>query len=47
LDKVLDKLKRYEHLGPRFQATEQIRQLAKSGRGFYAGQEGTKGTQGT
>jgi 3-hydroxyacyl-CoA dehydrogenase/enoyl-CoA hydratase/3-hydroxybutyryl-CoA epimerase/3-hydroxyacyl-CoA dehydrogenase/enoyl-CoA hydratase/3-hydroxybutyryl-CoA epimerase/enoyl-CoA isomerase len=35
LDKVLDKLKRYEHLGPRFHATEQIRQLAKSGRGFY------------
>ncbi len=36
LDKVLDKLKRYEHLGPRFQATEQIQQLAKSGRGFYS-----------
>jgi 3-hydroxyacyl-CoA dehydrogenase/enoyl-CoA hydratase/3-hydroxybutyryl-CoA epimerase/3-hydroxyacyl-CoA dehydrogenase/enoyl-CoA hydratase/3-hydroxybutyryl-CoA epimerase/enoyl-CoA isomerase len=37
LDKVLDKLKRYEHLGPRFHATEQIRQLAKSGQGFYPG----------
>jgi len=35
LEKVLDKLKRYENLGPRFHATEQIRQLAKSGRGFY------------
>ena len=35
--RVLDKLKRYGNLGPRFHATEQMRELAKSGRGFYVG----------
>jgi len=37
LSQVFEKLKRYEKLGPRFQATEQIRQLAKLGKGFYDG----------
>ena len=35
LTKVLEMLSRYEHLGPRFQATEQLRKLAAEGRGFY------------
>jgi 3-hydroxyacyl-CoA dehydrogenase/enoyl-CoA hydratase/3-hydroxybutyryl-CoA epimerase/3-hydroxyacyl-CoA dehydrogenase/enoyl-CoA hydratase/3-hydroxybutyryl-CoA epimerase/enoyl-CoA isomerase len=35
LDKILDKLKRYENLGPRFHPTRQLQQLATSGRGFY------------
>jgi 3-hydroxyacyl-CoA dehydrogenase/enoyl-CoA hydratase/3-hydroxybutyryl-CoA epimerase/enoyl-CoA isomerase len=35
LPAVLEKLKKYEHLGPRFQPTEQMRRLAAEGRGFY------------
>jgi 3-hydroxyacyl-CoA dehydrogenase/enoyl-CoA hydratase/3-hydroxybutyryl-CoA epimerase/3-hydroxyacyl-CoA dehydrogenase/enoyl-CoA hydratase/3-hydroxybutyryl-CoA epimerase/enoyl-CoA isomerase len=35
LGKVLEKLKRYEALGPRFQPTEQMRRLAAEGKGFY------------
>jgi 3-hydroxyacyl-CoA dehydrogenase/enoyl-CoA hydratase/3-hydroxybutyryl-CoA epimerase/enoyl-CoA isomerase len=35
LAKVLEKLKPYEHLGPRFHPTEQMRQLAAEGKGFY------------
>lgn len=33
--KVLEKLKTYEHLGARFQPTEQMRKLAAEGKGFY------------
>ena len=36
LAKVLEKLKKYEALGPRFQPTEQMRQLAAAGKGFYS-----------
>jgi 3-hydroxyacyl-CoA dehydrogenase/enoyl-CoA hydratase/3-hydroxybutyryl-CoA epimerase/3-hydroxyacyl-CoA dehydrogenase/enoyl-CoA hydratase/3-hydroxybutyryl-CoA epimerase/enoyl-CoA isomerase len=36
LGKVLEKLKRYDNLGPRFQPTEQMRRLAAEGKGFYA-----------
>jgi hypothetical protein len=32
---VLEKLKRYEPLGPRFVPTEQMRRLAAEGKGFY------------
>ncbi len=32
---VLEKLKKYEHLGPRFQPTEQMCRLAAEGKGFY------------
>jgi 3-hydroxyacyl-CoA dehydrogenase/enoyl-CoA hydratase/3-hydroxybutyryl-CoA epimerase/3-hydroxyacyl-CoA dehydrogenase/enoyl-CoA hydratase/3-hydroxybutyryl-CoA epimerase/enoyl-CoA isomerase len=32
---VLEKLKKYEPLGPRFRPTEQMRELAKGGKGFY------------
>jgi 3-hydroxyacyl-CoA dehydrogenase/enoyl-CoA hydratase/3-hydroxybutyryl-CoA epimerase/enoyl-CoA isomerase len=32
---VLEKLRKYEHLGPRFQPTEQMRRLAAEGKGFY------------
>jgi 3-hydroxyacyl-CoA dehydrogenase/enoyl-CoA hydratase/3-hydroxybutyryl-CoA epimerase/3-hydroxyacyl-CoA dehydrogenase/enoyl-CoA hydratase/3-hydroxybutyryl-CoA epimerase/enoyl-CoA isomerase len=35
LPAVLEKLKRYEGLGPRFQPTEQMQQLAREGKGFY------------
>jgi 3-hydroxyacyl-CoA dehydrogenase/enoyl-CoA hydratase/3-hydroxybutyryl-CoA epimerase/3-hydroxyacyl-CoA dehydrogenase/enoyl-CoA hydratase/3-hydroxybutyryl-CoA epimerase/enoyl-CoA isomerase len=35
LPKVLEMLKKYEGLGPRFHATEQMKQLAASGKGFY------------
>jgi 3-hydroxyacyl-CoA dehydrogenase/enoyl-CoA hydratase/3-hydroxybutyryl-CoA epimerase/3-hydroxyacyl-CoA dehydrogenase/enoyl-CoA hydratase/3-hydroxybutyryl-CoA epimerase/enoyl-CoA isomerase len=35
LGKVLDKLRRYEDLGPRYHATEQMRRLATEGKGFY------------
>jgi len=35
LPRVLDMLKKYESLGPRFQPTEQMRRLAAEGRGFY------------
>jgi 3-hydroxyacyl-CoA dehydrogenase len=34
---VLEKLKKYESLGPRFQPTELMRRLAAEGKGFYAG----------
>jgi 3-hydroxyacyl-CoA dehydrogenase/enoyl-CoA hydratase/3-hydroxybutyryl-CoA epimerase/3-hydroxyacyl-CoA dehydrogenase/enoyl-CoA hydratase/3-hydroxybutyryl-CoA epimerase/enoyl-CoA isomerase len=37
LDKVLQKLARYEKLGPRFHPTEQMRRLAAEGKGFYSG----------
>jgi 3-hydroxyacyl-CoA dehydrogenase / enoyl-CoA hydratase / 3-hydroxybutyryl-CoA epimerase / enoyl-CoA isomerase len=37
LGKVLERLKRYEALGPRFQPTEQMRRLAAEGKGFYGG----------
>jgi 3-hydroxyacyl-CoA dehydrogenase/enoyl-CoA hydratase/3-hydroxybutyryl-CoA epimerase/3-hydroxyacyl-CoA dehydrogenase/enoyl-CoA hydratase/3-hydroxybutyryl-CoA epimerase/enoyl-CoA isomerase len=37
LQNVLGKLNRYEGLGPRFQATEQMRQLAAGRKGFYGG----------
>src|SRR5207245_2090201 len=36
LGKVLDKLKKYDNLGPRFQPTEAMRKLAAEGKGFYA-----------
>jgi 3-hydroxyacyl-CoA dehydrogenase/enoyl-CoA hydratase/3-hydroxybutyryl-CoA epimerase/3-hydroxyacyl-CoA dehydrogenase/enoyl-CoA hydratase/3-hydroxybutyryl-CoA epimerase/enoyl-CoA isomerase len=35
LAKVLEKLAKYEKLGPRFQPTEQMRRLAAAGKGFY------------
>jgi 3-hydroxyacyl-CoA dehydrogenase/enoyl-CoA hydratase/3-hydroxybutyryl-CoA epimerase/3-hydroxyacyl-CoA dehydrogenase/enoyl-CoA hydratase/3-hydroxybutyryl-CoA epimerase/enoyl-CoA isomerase len=35
LPKVLEKLKKYEPLGTRFQPTEQMRKLAAEGKGFY------------
>jgi 3-hydroxyacyl-CoA dehydrogenase/enoyl-CoA hydratase/3-hydroxybutyryl-CoA epimerase/3-hydroxyacyl-CoA dehydrogenase/enoyl-CoA hydratase/3-hydroxybutyryl-CoA epimerase/enoyl-CoA isomerase len=35
LGKVLEMLGRYEKLGPRFHPTEQMRQLAAAGKGFY------------
>jgi 3-hydroxyacyl-CoA dehydrogenase/enoyl-CoA hydratase/3-hydroxybutyryl-CoA epimerase/3-hydroxyacyl-CoA dehydrogenase/enoyl-CoA hydratase/3-hydroxybutyryl-CoA epimerase/enoyl-CoA isomerase len=35
MGKVLEKLKTYEHLGPRFQPTEQMRKLAAESKGFY------------
>jgi 3-hydroxyacyl-CoA dehydrogenase/enoyl-CoA hydratase/3-hydroxybutyryl-CoA epimerase/3-hydroxyacyl-CoA dehydrogenase/enoyl-CoA hydratase/3-hydroxybutyryl-CoA epimerase/enoyl-CoA isomerase len=35
LAKVLEKLKKYEYLGARFQATEQMKKLAAEGKGFY------------
>jgi 3-hydroxyacyl-CoA dehydrogenase len=35
LAKVLEKLKQYEKLGPRFQPTEQMRKLAAEKKGFY------------
>jgi 3-hydroxyacyl-CoA dehydrogenase/enoyl-CoA hydratase/3-hydroxybutyryl-CoA epimerase/enoyl-CoA isomerase len=37
LGRILEKLKKYEHLGPRFVPTEQMRRLAAEGRGFYRG----------
>jgi 3-hydroxyacyl-CoA dehydrogenase/enoyl-CoA hydratase/3-hydroxybutyryl-CoA epimerase/enoyl-CoA isomerase len=37
LSTVLEKLKRYEPLGPRFVPTEQMRRLAAEGKGFYPG----------
>jgi 3-hydroxyacyl-CoA dehydrogenase/enoyl-CoA hydratase/3-hydroxybutyryl-CoA epimerase/3-hydroxyacyl-CoA dehydrogenase/enoyl-CoA hydratase/3-hydroxybutyryl-CoA epimerase/enoyl-CoA isomerase len=36
LPAVLEKLQHYEKLGPRFQPTEQLRQLAAAGKGFFA-----------
>ena len=35
LPNILDRLKKYEHLGPRFRPTEQMRKLAAEGKGFY------------
>ncbi|MHB1423272.1 MAG: 3-hydroxyacyl-CoA dehydrogenase NAD-binding domain-containing protein [Gemmataceae bacterium] len=35
MGKILEKLKAYEHLGARFQPTEQMRKLAAEGKGFY------------
>jgi len=35
LPKIVEKLKQYESLGKRFEATEQIRELAAAGKGFY------------
>jgi 3-hydroxyacyl-CoA dehydrogenase/enoyl-CoA hydratase/3-hydroxybutyryl-CoA epimerase/3-hydroxyacyl-CoA dehydrogenase/enoyl-CoA hydratase/3-hydroxybutyryl-CoA epimerase/enoyl-CoA isomerase len=35
LRQVLEKLRRYEALGPRFHPTEQMRRLAAEGKGFY------------
>ena len=35
LPAVLEKLKKYEHLGPRFHPTDLIRKLAAEGKGFY------------
>jgi 3-hydroxyacyl-CoA dehydrogenase/enoyl-CoA hydratase/3-hydroxybutyryl-CoA epimerase/3-hydroxyacyl-CoA dehydrogenase/enoyl-CoA hydratase/3-hydroxybutyryl-CoA epimerase/enoyl-CoA isomerase len=37
LKTVLDKLRRYESLGPRFVPTEAMRRLAAEGQGFYPG----------
>jgi len=37
LAKVLEKLKKYEPLGKRFEATEQMRELAGQGKGFFGG----------
>jgi 3-hydroxyacyl-CoA dehydrogenase/enoyl-CoA hydratase/3-hydroxybutyryl-CoA epimerase/3-hydroxyacyl-CoA dehydrogenase/enoyl-CoA hydratase/3-hydroxybutyryl-CoA epimerase/enoyl-CoA isomerase len=37
LAQVLEKLQRYQHLGPRFHATDQLRRLAAEGKGFYPG----------
>ena len=36
LPNILARLKKYESLGKRFQPTEQMKQLAAEGRGFYA-----------
>ena len=36
LPEVLARLKKYEQLGPRFTPTEQMRELAAAGKGFYA-----------
>jgi hypothetical protein len=33
---VLEKLKRYESLGARFQPTDQMQRMASAGKGFYA-----------
>jgi 3-hydroxyacyl-CoA dehydrogenase/enoyl-CoA hydratase/3-hydroxybutyryl-CoA epimerase/3-hydroxyacyl-CoA dehydrogenase/enoyl-CoA hydratase/3-hydroxybutyryl-CoA epimerase/enoyl-CoA isomerase len=33
---VLEKLKKYENMGPRFQPTEQMSKLAADGKGFYS-----------
>ncbi|HYV38543.1 MAG TPA: 3-hydroxyacyl-CoA dehydrogenase NAD-binding domain-containing protein, partial [Gemmataceae bacterium] len=37
LAKILERLKKYEPLGKRFEPTEQMRQLAASGKGFFGG----------
>jgi hypothetical protein len=37
LPKVLEKLKKYEPLGTRFQPAEPMRKLVASGKGFYEG----------
>jgi hypothetical protein len=35
-DKILERLKKYEPLGPRFRPTEALRKLAAEKRKFYA-----------
>jgi 3-hydroxyacyl-CoA dehydrogenase/enoyl-CoA hydratase/3-hydroxybutyryl-CoA epimerase/3-hydroxyacyl-CoA dehydrogenase/enoyl-CoA hydratase/3-hydroxybutyryl-CoA epimerase/enoyl-CoA isomerase len=35
LANVLEKLRKYEHLGPRYRPTDSLRELAARGRGFY------------
>ena len=35
LPQILERLKKYERLGPRFRPTEQMRKLAAEGKGFY------------
>ncbi len=35
LGNIVERLKKYEHLGPRFRPTEQMRKLAAEGKGFY------------
>jgi 3-hydroxyacyl-CoA dehydrogenase/enoyl-CoA hydratase/3-hydroxybutyryl-CoA epimerase/3-hydroxyacyl-CoA dehydrogenase/enoyl-CoA hydratase/3-hydroxybutyryl-CoA epimerase/enoyl-CoA isomerase len=35
MGRILERLKKYEHLGPRFAPTEQMRRLASEGKGFY------------
>ena len=35
LPQVVNTLKKYEHLGPRFRPTEQMQRLAAAGKGFY------------
>lgn len=37
LSNILDKLAKYESLGPRYQPTELLRKLASEGKGFYPG----------
>jgi 3-hydroxyacyl-CoA dehydrogenase/enoyl-CoA hydratase/3-hydroxybutyryl-CoA epimerase/enoyl-CoA isomerase len=37
LAKLLEKLKKYESLGKRFEPTEQMKQLAAQGKGFFSG----------
>src|SRR5262249_61614229 len=37
LAQVLERLKKYQPLGPRFWPTEQMRELARAGKGFYPG----------
>jgi 3-hydroxyacyl-CoA dehydrogenase/enoyl-CoA hydratase/3-hydroxybutyryl-CoA epimerase/3-hydroxyacyl-CoA dehydrogenase/enoyl-CoA hydratase/3-hydroxybutyryl-CoA epimerase/enoyl-CoA isomerase len=36
LDKILQSLAKYEHLGPRFRPTEQLRRLAAERKGFFS-----------
>ena len=36
LPAVLERLRKYEALGPRFAPTEQMKKLAAEGKGFYA-----------
>jgi hypothetical protein len=36
LPAVLERLRKYEALGPRFAPTEQMRKLTASGKGFYS-----------
>jgi len=35
LRQIVEKLKKYEPLGKRFEPTEQMRELAKEGKGFF------------
>jgi 3-hydroxyacyl-CoA dehydrogenase len=36
MSKILEMMRKYESLGARFQATEQMRKLAAEGKGFYS-----------